>query len=217
MPTSGIRDNYVVLPPPPVDHARSSTSYLTHIGGAAPAAPSCRVLGRENDQAFGCHSECLAVATAGRVCSQGNVINNVWWSVAVTLIFADPWGDWGHSEAPSGGRPCKRHHVALSPLLPSAHTRNSQPPLAYTRSTQSSIAQESVSSPPVACTRGDQPLRAWACAGIFLWKSAPPLLTLPNNGVLLLLWVQTSCIPSAMMFHSSAHSTLLSCLWHPVL
>ena len=54
MPTSGIRDNCGSLSLPPADHARRTLSHLAHSGGAAPAAPSCRVLGRDSDQGSGC-------------------------------------------------------------------------------------------------------------------------------------------------------------------
>ena len=36
----------------------------------------------------------------------------------------------------------------------------------------------------VACVRGSLPLRAHECTGRFLWRSAPPPLTLPSNGAL---------------------------------
>ena len=38
------------LPLTPADHARSTLSHLAQAGGAAPAAPSCRILGRDSDQ-----------------------------------------------------------------------------------------------------------------------------------------------------------------------
>ena len=54
MPTFGVRDNCIGLPPPPVDHpgARSTLSCLAHAGGAALATPSCRVLESDSDQAY---------------------------------------------------------------------------------------------------------------------------------------------------------------------
>ena len=52
------------------------------------------------------------------------------------------------------------------------------------------------------------PLRVHACAWRFLWWSTPPLLTLPNNGDLLLLWVQISQVPSTVVFCSPSHITL---------
>ena len=67
----------VVCPPPPVDHARSTSSHLTPTGGVTPAAPSCRFLGGDSDQASGHFPEHLAVAAAGWVCSQGRESNNV--------------------------------------------------------------------------------------------------------------------------------------------
>ena len=81
--TSGVRDNCSGLPLPPVDHARSTLSHLAPIGGAVPAAPSCRFLGRDSDQATRHCPEHLAVAAAGRVYSQGSESNNRWCSVTV--------------------------------------------------------------------------------------------------------------------------------------
>ena len=40
------------LPPPPIDHGRSTLSHLAHAGGAAPAVPSYRVLGSDSVQAY---------------------------------------------------------------------------------------------------------------------------------------------------------------------
>ena len=85
LPTSGARDNCSDLPLPPVDHARSTSSCLAPTGGAAQAAPSCRFLGRDSDQASGHCPECLAVAAAGRVCSQGSESNNRWCSIAMSF------------------------------------------------------------------------------------------------------------------------------------
>ena len=78
-PISGIRDNCGGLPLPPACHTRSTLSHLAHAGGAAPVAPSCRVLGRDSDQVSGCHPEHLAVAATGWVCSQGNERNSIWY------------------------------------------------------------------------------------------------------------------------------------------
>ena len=137
--TSGVGDNFSGLPPPPADHSRSTLSHLAHAGGATPAAPSCRVLGRDSNQTFGCPPDCLAVAAAGRVCSQGAKSNNVWCLVAVPSFFLPTPGVIGaaggaHSQARSGSnhaslwpliqllwsvpatcRSRKRHHVAPSP------------------------------------------------------------------------------------------------------
>ena len=91
-PTSGIRDNCGGLPLLPADHARSTLSHLAHIGGAAPAASSCGVLGRDSDQVFGCRPEHLAVAAAAQVCSQGSENNSIWCLVAVPsfCLFFQP-------------------------------------------------------------------------------------------------------------------------------
>ena len=40
----------MVVHPPSVDHSRSTPSHLSHVGVAAQAAPSCRVLGSDSDQ-----------------------------------------------------------------------------------------------------------------------------------------------------------------------
>ena len=53
----------------------------------------------------------------------------------------------------------KRHHIALSPPLPLAHTRSSWPLVSFTRSIHCPITQASCSSPPVA------------------YQSQPPLLS----------------------------------------
>ena len=75
------------LPLPPAGHARSTPSHLAHTGGAAPVAPSCRVLGRDSDQVSGCHPVCLTEAAAGWVCSQRSESNSVWCLVAVPFFF----------------------------------------------------------------------------------------------------------------------------------
>ena len=74
------------LPPPPVDHARSTLSCLAPMGVAAQTAPSCKFLGRDSDQASGHCPECLVVAAAGQVCSQGSQSNNRW--CCVTMSFS---------------------------------------------------------------------------------------------------------------------------------
>ena len=59
MAASRVSDNCGGLPPPPVDHAISTPSHLAHMGGTSQAPPSCRILGRDSDQAsgaFGCGS-----------------------------------------------------------------------------------------------------------------------------------------------------------------
>ena len=70
------RDDCGSLPLPPADQAKSTLSHLAHAGGAAPAAPRCRVLGRDSDQVSGSCPEHLGVATAGCVSSQGSESNN---------------------------------------------------------------------------------------------------------------------------------------------
>ena len=85
---SGIRDNF---PLTPADHTRSTLSHLAHAGGAAPVAPSCRVLGMDSDEVSGGHPEHLAVVAAGWVCSQGSESNSVWRLVAMPSFFFLFW------------------------------------------------------------------------------------------------------------------------------
>ena len=160
MPTSGIRDNCGSLSLPPADHARSTLSHLAHAGGAAPVAPSCRVLGRDSDQVSGGHPERLALAVAGWVCSQVSESNSVWCLVAMPSFFlflATPevTGVTGgaHSQPPVVASHaslwplrrlpksipatcglCRRHHVAFSPLMSLAHTVGAWLLVACTRS-----------------------------------------------------------------------------------
>ena len=151
-------------------------------GGAAPAAPSCRFLGRDNDQATGHCPENLAVEAAGWVCSQGSESKQhmvLSCSALLFLVTPEVTGATGgtHSQVPSGGKPhlplassrqlprsvpaayrsCKRHHIVLSPPLSLTHTRGAQIPAAYIRSARSPIAQASGFSPPMACARGAPP------------------------------------------------------------
>ena len=85
------------------NHSRSTLSCLAHAGGAALAAPSCRVLGRDSDKASGCCPECLAMTAAGWVCSQGGESRNVWCLVAVPSFFFFPLPT---PEVTEDGRPC---------------------------------------------------------------------------------------------------------------
>ena len=107
---SGARDSYGGLPPPPADHARSTLSRLAHAGGAVLATSSCRVLGRDSDQASGHCPEFWAVADAGQVCSQGSESNDMWclFEVLFFLLTPEVTGAAGgaYLHAPSDGRPC---------------------------------------------------------------------------------------------------------------
>ena len=156
----------------------------------------------------------MAMAAAGQVYSQGDESNNMWCLVVVPSFIFLPTQEvtraagGAHSQAPSGGRPClpwplnrlpqsvpaayrshKRHLVALSPPLPLAHTRGSQPPIACTRSTRSPVAQASGFSPPVACTRGAPSSGSPSAHAQGDSYGDPPLLLLasPTIGALLLL------------------------------
>ena len=88
MTISRVSGNCGSLPLPPVDHTKSTLSGLAYAGGAAPAAPSCRVLGRDSDQVSGRCPECLAVAAAGRVCSQGSESNSICFLLDTTSHLA---------------------------------------------------------------------------------------------------------------------------------
>ena len=58
---------------------------------------------------------------------------------------------------PAACRSHKRHHVALSPLLPSAHTRGAWPPAACTRNAQSPVARAYGFLPSIACINAALP------------------------------------------------------------
>ena len=109
MPTYEGRDNCGGLPPPPVYHKRNTLSHLDPTGGAAKAAPSCRFLVRDSDQASGHFPEHLAVAVVGQVCSHESESNNRWCSVTVpsSVVPSDVVGasSGACSGTPSGSRP----------------------------------------------------------------------------------------------------------------
>ena len=84
---SPVVDNCNGLLPLPADHTRNTLSHLAQEESAALAAPSCRVLGRDSGQVSGPIPECLAVAAAGWVCSQGIESNSIWHLVAVPSFF----------------------------------------------------------------------------------------------------------------------------------
>ena len=114
MPTSGVRDNCSGLPPPPVDHASSNPSCLAHAGGAAQTDPSCGALGSDSDPAcVATAKKHLAVAAAGRVCSQGSESINGWCLVTVPsyLPTSAVTGATGgaYSQTRSGEEPGKPH------------------------------------------------------------------------------------------------------------
>ena len=92
MTTSGIGGNCSGLLLPLVDLAWSNLSHLAHIGDAAQAAPSCRILETDRDQACRYILERLAVEAAGWVCSQGCGSTNRWCSVMVpSLVVPLRW------------------------------------------------------------------------------------------------------------------------------
>ena len=70
---------------------RSTLSHLSHTGGAAPAAPSCRVLGRDSDEVSGHHAEHLVMAAAGQMFSQGSATAyGAWLQCPFLFFFANP-------------------------------------------------------------------------------------------------------------------------------
>ena len=105
---SEVSNNCSGLPPPLVDHARSTPSCLAHRGDTLQAVPSCRVLGSDSNQTCGHCLERLVVAAARRVCCQEREGNNRWHSVAVpsSLVPFEVIGAAGGacSWTPSAGR-----------------------------------------------------------------------------------------------------------------
>ena len=101
-----------------------------------------------------------------------------------------------HSQAPCGGKPhlplasettisgsCKRHHVALSPLLPLAHTRGAWPPVDCTRSTKSSPNKQEAPRHLQPAPEPPCPLRACRQAHVLVQGvsyDGLPLLLLPS-------------------------------------
>ena len=209
MPISWVRDNCVIWHPLlPLDHSRSIPSCLTHTRGAAQAALSCRVLGSDSDQACvgaawsvwqwqqqgGCVSRGVKATTSGAWLQCPIFCWSLRWLGPQVEPVHRPLVVAGHAFlwflrwllwfVPAACSSSKRNHIVLSLLLPLAHTRGAQLPIACTSIAWSHVAWESVLSPPVACVRGSLPLRAHECTGRFLWRSAPPPLTLPSNGAL---------------------------------
>ena len=133
----------------------------------------------------------MAVAVAGRVCSQENESNSNWCSVPVpsslltSNVLSATGGDfsgpylWQSMQTlvyemtsvvcPITCRSCKRCHIMPSPLLPLSHTRG----------TLSPIAHASAASPPIAFTKDTKPSEIPCVQGkIFLFvhhsSSLPP-------------------------------------------
>ncbi|XP_047619194.1 uncharacterized protein LOC125117397 [Phacochoerus africanus] len=147
------------------------------------------------------------------MCSQGSESNSIWCLVAMPFFsfLATPGGTgvtggasitgpqwWQATPPPPQSVPatcgsCKRHHEALSPLMPLVHTIGAWPPAAST----------SAQSPLNKRGRG-----ACACAAPhrkFLTAPAPPPLPSPDNGAVPLLPVwMFSRVPSALVFPSLA-------------
>ena len=89
-PRSGVRGDCHSLPLLHADHTRNTLSYLAHAGGTEPAAPSCRILGRDSDQVSGHCPERLAVAAAGLMCSQSRATTCGAWLHCPLCFFANP-------------------------------------------------------------------------------------------------------------------------------
>ena len=130
MPTSGIRDNCGGLPLPPVDRAGSTSSCLSPTGGAAQAAPSCRFLGRDIDQASGHCPECLAVAADGQVCSRGRKSTSRWCSIAMSfsVVPSEVVGTASDffSGIPSGGGPWPPLESGITVAVCPCHLQSTQ-------------------------------------------------------------------------------------------
>ena len=132
------KDNFGDLPLPSVDHARSTSSCLAPTGGTAQAALSCRFLGRDSGQASGHCPECLVVATAVQVCSQGSESNNRWCSneVSFSVMPCEVVGAASDfcSGIPSGSGPCPPLESEITdglPLPPADHSRSTLSHLAH--------------------------------------------------------------------------------------
>ena len=110
MAVSRVSDNCGGLLLPPVDHAGNILSHSAHIGDAAQAVPSCRILGYDRDKACGYCLEHLAVAAAGWVFSQGCESNSRWYSLSVSFseVPSEVAGVANEfcSGIPSGDAPC---------------------------------------------------------------------------------------------------------------
>ena len=90
----------------PEDHTRSTLSHLAHAGSAASAAPSCRVLGRDNEKVPGCCSEHWQWQLQGRCIPRGvrATAYGTWLQCPLFFFFlANPHGDWGHRWSPLTG------------------------------------------------------------------------------------------------------------------
>ena len=128
MPNSGVRDNCGGLPLPPVDCARSNSSCLAPTEGA-PAALSCRFLGRGSDQESGHCPKHLAVVAAGQVCSQLSESNNRWCSVASSSVVPSEvvWAASGFcSGISSGGGLCPPLESEITVVVCPSHLQTTQ-------------------------------------------------------------------------------------------
>ena len=125
------------MPPPTVDHSGNSPSHLAHAGAAAQTAPSCRVLGRDSDQACGHCPKHLAVAATERIYSEECESKNKWCLVAVPSSVVHPEVT-GTANGPAYGLLMVAGHAHsgvsnnCSSLPP--------PPVDYLRSTPSCLA-----------------------------------------------------------------------------
>lgn len=179
------------MPPPPVDHARSTTSFLATTGGTTPAAPSCRFLGRDNDQVSGHCPECLAVAAAGQVCSQRSKSNSRWCSITMSsMVPSEVVGaeSGSCSGIPGSGGPRlpleSEITVVVCPLPPADHARSILSSLAHAESAVSTapscrvLGRDSdqvpgccpehlaVAAAGPVCSQGDESNNVWCLVAV---------------------------------------------------
>ena len=113
------------MPPPPVNHARKYLVCLAPTGCAAQRVLSCRFLRRDSDQASGHCPECLIVAAAGQVCSQGSESNIRWCSVRVSfsVMLSEVIGAASDfcSDIASGIGPCSPLESGITMVVGSCH------------------------------------------------------------------------------------------------
>ena len=146
---SGVRDNCCGLPLPPVDHSKKHLICLALTGGAVPAASSCRVFERTVIKHLGAAQStwqwelqgwCVPKRVKATMCGAWLQRPLPLPSPATPYVAGASGG--AHLQVPSGAghtslwpprglprsfpdtacRSRKRYHVALSPLLPLAHT-----------------------------------------------------------------------------------------------
>ena len=110
------------------------------------AAPSCRILGSDRDQACGHCPEHLAAAAAGWVCSQGCESTNRWHSIAMSfsVVPSEVVGSASDfcSGIPSDSGPCPTLESRITEWFDPLHAD-------HTRSTLSHLAHAGGAAPAV--------------------------------------------------------------------